>query len=113
MRLACFIVLITCLTLSALSPVAAATLAQATHRVFAELPPNLHLTQTIPDTFDPDDRALADLMEALLGAVAGSEPSARTVPSPTLAPLGARLVDLQGMNAADLIDLLLPSRLTE
>ena len=58
-----------------------------------------------------DDRAMAEIMGALMGAVAGaaSDPAhAQTASSARLAPLDARTVDLQGIPADAVIEMIVP-----
>ena len=87
--------------------------ANAAQPDFSAPPPVIQLAQSPdPQDLDADAQAMADLMAALMGAVAGAgtEPAyGRATPSPTLLPLGARSVDLQGIAAADLMDLVLPA----
>lgn len=75
----------------------------------------LPLGQSALDGLQGDERAVAELLGALMGTVAGAgvdpaAPAARL--SPTLAPLGGVPVDLQGMPAEALMDLILPFQRT-
>lgn len=60
--------------------------------------------------FSPEDRALAELLGTLMGTVTDDQAQNSQAQSPTLAPLGGRSVDLQGLPAERLIDLILPDR---
>ncbi|MBQ2261407.1 MAG: OmpA family protein [Loktanella sp.] len=60
---------------------------------------------------DGEDRAMAEIMGALMGAVAGvgTEPAhAQGATSPNLAGLGAKTVDLQGIPADALVEMIVP-----
>jgi len=58
---------------------------------------------------DGEDRAMAEIMGALMGAVTGAGAEMQAPPaSPNLADLGGRTVDLQGIPADALIELIVP-----
>lgn len=73
-------------------------------------PPAQPINSDKQDDLVAEDRALAELLGTLMGTVTGDPAQAQRAQSPTLAPLGGRSVDLQGLPAAQLIDLILPDQ---